>query len=142
MQEEALPVFFYSIAPQFVVPDVVKGAEYYRDALGFEILGYWLDPPVYSIVKRQGVEIHFGKSDAPPRSNTSIRPDGMDAYIFVGDVDRLATEFTARSTHIVEGPFDRVYGKRENNCGGLLWLQDYLRQLRAIPCCAIFEKIR
>jgi len=107
MQEKALPASFYSIAPQFVVPNLVK-AEYYRDALGFEILGYWLDPPVYSIVKRQGVEIHFGKSDALPRSNTSIRPDGMDAYIFVDDVDRLATEFTARSTHIVEGPVDRA----------------------------------
>lgn len=33
---------FQSVAPQFVAPDVVKGAEFHRDKLGFEILGYFL----------------------------------------------------------------------------------------------------
>jgi hypothetical protein len=41
------------------VPDVVTAAEYYRDVLGFRILGYFLDPPVYAIVARDSVEIHF-----------------------------------------------------------------------------------
>jgi catechol 2,3-dioxygenase-like lactoylglutathione lyase family enzyme len=44
------------ISPQFVVPDVVAAAEYYRDILGFRILGYFLDPPVYAIVARDSVE--------------------------------------------------------------------------------------
>ncbi len=39
------------ISPQFVVPDVVAAAEYYRSVLGFRILGYFLDPPVYAIVR-------------------------------------------------------------------------------------------
>jgi hypothetical protein len=34
------------ISPQFVVPDVVAAAEYYRDVLRFRTLGYFLDPPV------------------------------------------------------------------------------------------------
>ena len=34
------------IAPQFVVPNVVGTAEYYRDKLGFEILGFFAEPPV------------------------------------------------------------------------------------------------
>jgi len=54
---------FYRMAPQFVVPDVVAAAEYYRDKFGFEILGYFLDPPVFAIVRRDSAEIHFGKSD-------------------------------------------------------------------------------
>jgi len=33
------PAKLTQIAPQFVVPDVVKAAEYYRDFLGFKILG-------------------------------------------------------------------------------------------------------
>ncbi len=40
------------ISPQFVVPDVVVAAEYYRDVLGFGIRGYFLDPPIYAIVAR------------------------------------------------------------------------------------------
>ena len=111
-QDQSSNVTVYSIAPQFPVPDVVKAAEYYRDSFGFEILGYFLDPPVYAIVKRQGAEIHFGKSDHP-HSNTSVRPEGIDAYIFVDNVDRLVKEFQARSTLIVEGPVDRVYNRRE-----------------------------
>lgn len=60
------------INPQFVVPDVVAAAEYYRDVFGFKILGYFLDPPVYAIVARDDVEIHFGKLDegvAPAPNN-------------------------------------------------------------------------
>jgi hypothetical protein len=62
------------ISPQFAVPDVVVAAEYYRDKLGFQILGYFWDPPVYSIVRRDSVEIHFGKLDAgmaPPRISSA-----------------------------------------------------------------------
>jgi len=46
-----------SICPHFVVPDVVVSAEYYRDVLGFKIMGYWFDPPVFAIVARDNVKI-------------------------------------------------------------------------------------
>jgi catechol 2,3-dioxygenase-like lactoylglutathione lyase family enzyme len=48
-------VEFKKIATQFVVDDVVRTAEYYRDVLGFEILGYFAEPPVYAMVARDGV---------------------------------------------------------------------------------------
>jgi hypothetical protein len=59
------------ISPQFVVPDVVVAAEYYRRVLGFRILGYFLDPPVFAIVARDSVEIQFGRADGetPPSPN-------------------------------------------------------------------------
>jgi len=103
-----------SIAPQFVVPDVVRAAEYYRDKLGFKILGYFLTPPVFAMVRRDGVEIHRGKSDAGAASPGSARrSDGLDAYIWVDDVNALYEEFRTRGANIVEGPVDRVYGRRE-----------------------------
>lgn len=48
------------IAPTFVVPDVVKTAEFYHDMLGFEILGYFAEPLVYAMIARDSAEIHFG----------------------------------------------------------------------------------
>jgi catechol 2,3-dioxygenase-like lactoylglutathione lyase family enzyme len=36
------------VSPQFIVPDVTSAAEYYRDVLGFRILGYFQDPPVFA----------------------------------------------------------------------------------------------
>jgi hypothetical protein len=41
------------IAPYFLVADVIKAAEYYRDKLGFTIRGYFFeDPPVFGMVGR------------------------------------------------------------------------------------------
>ena len=103
-----------AIAPQFVVPDVVKAAEYYRDILGFKILGYWLDPPVFAIVERDDITIHFGKGDTNiAQGNVTRREGGLDAYIYAGGVDDLFEEFRERCADIIEGPIDTVYGTRE-----------------------------
>ena len=111
-----------AIAPQFVVPDVIKTAEYYRDVLGFKILGYFLDPPVYAIVGRDNVEIHLGKGDTNiAQGNVTRRSGGLDAYIFVKGVDDLFEEFRQRQVDIVEGPIDQIYGQREimiRDCNG------------------------
>ena len=99
------------VAPQFVVTDVVRTAEYYRDTLGFEILGYFADPPVYAMVRRDGVELHFGKADGDEiKVNGSVRKGlGTDAYIFVDDVNILYKELVAAGADVIEGPIRRVY---------------------------------
>lgn len=102
------------IAPQFVVADAVRAAEHYRDALGFTIVDYFGDPPIFAIVSRDGVEIHLGKRDtgnAVP--NRTVRGDGLDAYIWVEDLETLAHELRARNARILEGPVSRNYGMRE-----------------------------
>jgi Glyoxalase/Bleomycin resistance protein/Dioxygenase superfamily len=100
-----------AICPTFIVPDVVASAEHYRDVLGFKILGYFLDPPVFAMVARDGAEIHFGKSDndAPASPNVTRRKIGTDAYIWVDNLDVLWTELKARGAKIVEAPIMRVY---------------------------------
>ncbi len=106
-------VRFKSIAPQFVVPDVVTAAEYYRDKFGFKINGYFGEPPVYSIVSRDGVEIHFGKADAAGASNNVIRPGSFDVYVWVDDIQALFEELTASGADILEGPVKRIYESTE-----------------------------
>ncbi|HKV23467.1 MAG TPA: glyoxalase superfamily protein [Candidatus Acidoferrum sp.] len=102
---------FKMACPQFIVPDVVAAAEYYREKLGFQILSYFLDPPVFAMVARGGVEIHFGKSDGEPPSPNHIRRKGLglDAYVWVSDVDSLYQELGARGVKILEPPARRVY---------------------------------
>jgi uncharacterized glyoxalase superfamily protein PhnB len=99
------------ISPQFVVPDVVTAAEYYRDVLGFRILGYFLDPPVYAIVARDSVEIHFGRADSGTVASPNIRrrEGSLDAYIWVNDLDPLYAELKERGAKIVEPPTTQVY---------------------------------
>jgi catechol 2,3-dioxygenase-like lactoylglutathione lyase family enzyme len=111
--------------PSFVVADVVKTAEYYRDKLGFEILGYfWEDPPVFAIVGRDGVNFHFGKIDEGKemKVNTDLRREiGHDAYVFTSDIQALFEEFSEKGVEIVEGPVQRVYNCIEliiRDCNG------------------------
>lgn len=107
-----MPARLTKAAPTFVVHDVVLTAEYYRDILGFTILGYFLDPPVFAMVARDGVEMHFGKADAGAtlRMNETMRKGlGNDVYIFVDDVNALYEELRARNVEIIEGPVKRVY---------------------------------
>jgi uncharacterized glyoxalase superfamily protein PhnB len=100
-----------SICPHFVVPDVVSSVEHYRDVLGFKILSYFLDPPVFAVVARDDVVIHFGKSDngALPSPNVTRRSIGVDAYIWVNDLDALYAELQGRGAKILEPPTMRVY---------------------------------
>jgi catechol 2,3-dioxygenase-like lactoylglutathione lyase family enzyme len=110
-----------SLAPQLVVEDVVKTAEYYRDILGFTLLGYWMDPPVYSIVQRDGVEIHFGKAKKSGVSNSTIRSGAFDLYIWVSDIDAVFEELKAAGAKIIEGPVKRIYDSTEltvEDCNG------------------------
>jgi catechol 2,3-dioxygenase-like lactoylglutathione lyase family enzyme len=99
------------VNPQFVVPDVVAAAEYYRDIFGFRVLGYFLDPPVFAMVARDDVEIHFGKADdgALVAPNFTRRRMGLDAYIWVNDLDALFVELKARGAKILEAPVLRIY---------------------------------
>lgn len=100
-----------AICPQFIVPDVVTAAEYYRNVFGFKILGYFLDPPVFAMVARDAAEIHFGKPDAavPASPNVTRRKIATDAYIWVTDLDALHAELKQRGAKIIEGPIVRVY---------------------------------
>jgi hypothetical protein len=103
------------IIPQFVVPDVVPAAEHYIQKLGFKLLGYFLDPPVYAMVERDDVEIHFGKADdglASPGSKLRKKV-GLDAYIHVEDLDAVYKDLQSRGAKIIEGPVVRVYKMRE-----------------------------
>jgi len=100
-----------SVSPHFVVPDVVASAEHYRDFLGFKILNYFLDPLVFAVVARDDVVIHFGGSDdgARPSPNITRRSIGLDAYIWVNDLDALYAELQGRGAKIIEPPAMRVY---------------------------------
>ncbi len=94
-----------SISPVFVVPDVVASAEYYGGVLGFRILSYFLDPPVFVMVARDTAAIHFGRADdcAPPLPNVARRGISVCAYIWVNDLDALYAEFQGRGAKILGG---------------------------------------
>jgi hypothetical protein len=130
-QVETTTVRFDAVVPQFTVPDLVRTAEYYRDALGFQIAGYWDGeqvtlaadpPPVFAIVRRDHVQVFFNRADQPD-VRTGRAQGAYDAYVRVTGIDALAEELRTRGADILDGPEDRVYGQRElvvRDCNGLV----------------------
>ena len=110
------------IAPQLVVHDVKRTAEYYKDILGFTIIGLVADPPVYAMVERDGIQIHFAKSDTQKiKVNKNYRSISHDFVIWVPEIDNFFQELKSRNAKIIEGIVKRIYGSREfviEDCDG------------------------
>ncbi len=105
------------IAPYFLVRDVVKAAEYYRDALGFSYPRFWGEPPTFCMPQRDGLIIMLSQTrDASIiRPNANARRDeSWDAYVWVKDADALYAEVKPRGAIIAYAPvLQDEYGNRE-----------------------------
>jgi hypothetical protein len=55
----------WTIAPYFIVDNVVATANFYRDKLGFHYERFWGEPPSFCMVKRSGVIIMLSQSGKP-----------------------------------------------------------------------------
>jgi uncharacterized glyoxalase superfamily protein PhnB len=104
------------IAPFFLVADVTKAAEFYRDRLGFHIAGYFFeDPPVFAMVGRdeQIVMLSLMQDGRRGGSNRAFKGEALDAYLWTDDVDGLYASFSAAGVEIVMPPTLRIYGMKE-----------------------------
>lgn len=110
-----------TIAPLFLVPDVVKAAEYYRDHLGFRILNYYGDPPCFVFVRRLHVEIMLKLATSPEQVRPNGAHDVWDAYIWVDDFERMREELETHGAKIVRITPKTFYNTREievDDCNG------------------------
>ncbi len=123
-------ITFLSVVPQFTVPDLVRTVAYYRDVLGFDVMGYWdgahvtaaPTDPVFAIVKRGQTQLFFNRGDGS-EVRSGRAEGGYDVYFHVVGVDTLAEELRSRGAEILDGPEDRSYGQREfmvRDCNDLI----------------------
>ena len=102
------------IAPHFLVEDVARAAEYYRDKMGFEIGPYFQDPPVFVIIQRAGVAIQLSRMEGGRGgSNRKWKDDAFDAYVWAANVDRLYRELEAANATVLQAPLLKDYGMKE-----------------------------
>jgi predicted enzyme related to lactoylglutathione lyase len=115
----------WSIAPYFLVDDVVASANFYRNKLGFHYERFWGDPPAFCIVKRSGIVIMLSQLETKglirPNSKAVADGDAWDAYVWVEDADALYAEFKGKGAKIVRDLCDQPYGCRDfdvEDCNG------------------------
>jgi hypothetical protein len=115
----------WTVAPYFIVDDVVATANYYRDKLGFSYDRFWGDPPGFCMVQRRGIIIMLSQFRPPisPSPNRLADPENeaWDAYVWTEDADALRAEFGARGVTIARDICDQPYGMRDfdiEDCNG------------------------
>jgi catechol 2,3-dioxygenase-like lactoylglutathione lyase family enzyme len=113
----------HQIAPQFFTTDIPRTLAYYKEKLGFECVGTWLDPPVYAIVARDDHAIHFRCAEPPVANPAKYTEELLDAYLLVEDADALYVEFARKGVVFTRGLADMPWKSREfvvKDCDGRL----------------------
>lgn len=111
------------IAPQFFTTDIPATLAYYKEKLGFECLGTWLEPPVYAIVTRDECAIHFRCAEPPAANCNKYSDELLDAYLSIEDADALYAEYAPRGVEFTRGLDNTPWGTREfvvKDCDGRL----------------------
>jgi predicted enzyme related to lactoylglutathione lyase len=115
----------WSVAPCFIVDDVVSTANFYRDKLGFSYSRFWNDPPSFCMVSRSGAIIMLTQHDqvGAMRPNRLVDPEGAtwDAYLWIDDADGLHAELKSKGVKITRDLCTQPYGCRDfdvEDCNG------------------------
>jgi catechol 2,3-dioxygenase-like lactoylglutathione lyase family enzyme len=95
-------------ATVFVVDDIAKSADYYRDALGFTVTLQYGNPIFYACLCRDEVTLHLLSA-----RETKRLPGNGGICVFVRDVDGIHAELAARGANIIKPPQDYDYGMRD-----------------------------
>lgn len=115
----------WTVAPYFIVDDLVATADFYRDKLGFHYDRFWGEPPCFTMVSRNGITIMLSQPETKGlmRPNNTVDPEQTvwDAYVWVDDADALYEEFKGKGVTIAREICDQPYGCRDfdiRDCNG------------------------
>ena len=108
----------WSIAPYFVVDDVLATANFYRDKLGFHYQRLWGEPPCFTIVQRNGAHLMLRQLESPGQMRPNADPADpedytWDAYLWIDDADTLYAEFQQKGINIVRPICNQEYNCRD-----------------------------
>jgi catechol 2,3-dioxygenase-like lactoylglutathione lyase family enzyme len=95
-------------ATVFVVSDMPRSVEYYRDVLGFAVTFQYGNPTFYVCLCRDEVALHLLAA-----SRTKRLSGNGGICVFVKDVDVVHAELAARGAKIIKPPQNYDYGMRD-----------------------------
>jgi predicted enzyme related to lactoylglutathione lyase len=100
-------ISLHEAATLFVVQDVLRSVEHYRDVLGFSLAFTYGEPTFCAGVERDNVAIHLQAA-----SETKRQPGHGAINVFVTGVDALYQELKSKGARTMEEPADRPNGMR------------------------------
>jgi catechol 2,3-dioxygenase-like lactoylglutathione lyase family enzyme len=95
-------------ATVFVVSDMARSVEHYRDVLGFTVTFQYGNPAFYTCLCRDEVALHLLAAH-----KTKRLPGNGGICVFVRDVDTVHAELVARGANVIKPPQNYDYGMRD-----------------------------
>ena len=95
-------------ATVFVVSDIGKSTEHYRDVLGFTVTFQYGQPVFYACLCRDEVAVHLLAAQ-----ETERLPGHGGICVFVKDVDSVHAELAEQGANVIKPPQDYDYGMRD-----------------------------
>jgi uncharacterized glyoxalase superfamily protein PhnB len=95
-------------ATVFIVNDIARSIEHYRDALGFAVTFEHGKPTFYACLCRDEVALHLLAAH-----ETKRLPGNGGICVFVKDVDAIHAELAARGANVIKPPQNYDYGMRD-----------------------------
>jgi catechol 2,3-dioxygenase-like lactoylglutathione lyase family enzyme len=95
-------------ATVFVVADIARSIQHYRDVLGFSVSFEYGAPTFYACLCRDEVALHLLAA-----RQTKRLPGNGGICVFVKDVDAVHAELAARGANVIKPPQDYDYGMRD-----------------------------
>jgi catechol 2,3-dioxygenase-like lactoylglutathione lyase family enzyme len=103
---------FTSLAPQFLVDDLVREIAFYRDVLGFVFGETWKG--LYAIGRRDGLELHLKKAPKILADRANRRDcEHLDAYAGVVGIDALYEQCIAKGATILKPLAATAWGTKD-----------------------------
>ncbi|MCB9994064.1 MAG: hypothetical protein H6873_10455 [Hyphomicrobiaceae bacterium] len=103
-------------AASFVVRDLKRSVEWYRDRLDFDVPELdWESHPRMCVIERDGalLLLNEGKPTGPTNRHALPGSNICDAYFWVRDVKKLQLAIKVGGTPLFAGPVTRRYGATE-----------------------------
>jgi catechol 2,3-dioxygenase-like lactoylglutathione lyase family enzyme len=95
-------------ATVFVVSNISRSIEHYRDALGFAVTFQYGNPIFYVCLCRDEVALHLLAAQ-----ETKRLPGNGGICVFVKDVDGVHADLVSRGANVIKGPQNYAYGMRD-----------------------------
>jgi uncharacterized glyoxalase superfamily protein PhnB len=95
-------------ATVFVVSDMAKSIDHYRDALGFTVTFQYGKPTFYACLCRDEVALHLLAAH-----ETKRLPGNGGICMFVNDADGVHAELATRGAKVIKPPQNYDYGMRD-----------------------------
>ena len=101
-------------ATQLITKDINASTSWYRQKMGFDLIRFVGEPPVYAMLQRDGFQLHLAKTTTGHVPlNRDANSISHDIIFWVPEIDAFHHELMERGANFLQPIMLKPYGNRE-----------------------------